>query len=330
MFYFVNYLRTIAAILITNSHFSNIWPVSAMATGGLLGNVLFFAISGFCLFNVKENFGKWYLKRILRVYPTLIAFTLLTVLMGDYSLKSGADAVRLFVYPTNYVFLVWLMVLYIAFYVVAWSTKKNDKFLPIIFALVLFAWLVVYILFVDKTQYVVDEVSKPYILFLYFMSMLIGAMFRKRVDKIKETKLSHVNVIMLFLTLVIYFGCKIIFSRIQKLAFLQLLNQLSIMAVLYFTFAVFIRLEKNLARLPTWLNKPMKFLSSITLQIYIVQFVVINKLSNIVFPLNLLLVVIGIVVLATVVYYVECFIKKSVARLLSKTKGRKKYEDSKD
>ena len=61
MFEFINYLKFIATLLITNSHFGDIWPVSAMASGGLLGNILFFAVSGFLLFNIKDSFPKWFL-----------------------------------------------------------------------------------------------------------------------------------------------------------------------------------------------------------------------------------------------------------------------------
>ena len=57
----------------------------------------------------------------------MIGFTLLAVLIGDYSLASWKDAVRLFLYPTNYIFLVWLMISYIAFYILAWLSKKYDK-----------------------------------------------------------------------------------------------------------------------------------------------------------------------------------------------------------
>ena len=94
MYNFVNYLRTIATVLITNSHYSNIWPIDDLAAGGLLGNILFFAVSGFCLFNIKENFLKWYLRRIGKIYPVMIVFTLLAVLMGYYPLSNAKDAVR--------------------------------------------------------------------------------------------------------------------------------------------------------------------------------------------------------------------------------------------
>ena len=45
MIEFVNFLKVFATVLITNSHFGDIWPVSAMASGGLLGNVIFLAVS---------------------------------------------------------------------------------------------------------------------------------------------------------------------------------------------------------------------------------------------------------------------------------------------
>lgn len=43
---FINLLRVLAAICIPNSHFANAWPVSGIASGGMLADVLFFAISG--------------------------------------------------------------------------------------------------------------------------------------------------------------------------------------------------------------------------------------------------------------------------------------------
>ena len=260
MYYFINCLRVLATILITNSHYGQIWPIDDLAAGGLLGNILFFSASGFCLFNVKENFGKWYLKRIARIYPVLIAFTLLTVLIGDYSLKTGKDVIRLFIYPTNYIFLVWLMIAYVAFYAVAWLSKKYSNFTEITLIVVLTAWILTYFVFVDKSVYHIDEVNKPFILFLYFSSMLIGALFKKYSNRSKIVKSNKlINQLLLLASLVIYFGSKIAFSRIQTIAFWQILNQLSILAVLYFMFAVFAGLEGKLMNSPKWINRLMAF-----------------------------------------------------------------------
>ena len=328
MYYFINYLRTIATVLITNSHYSNIWPIADLAAGGLLGNILFFATSGFCLFNIKENFGKWYLRRIVKIYPIMIIFTLLTVLIGDFSLTSGKEVVRLFLYPTNYIFLVWLMLSYVAFYVVAWLSQKYRKTTEIALAVVVGAWLLTYFIFVEKSSYHIDDVSKPFILFLYFSSMLIGALFKKHIDKFNKIK--AINVVLLFVSLIVYFGSKIAFSKIQAIVFWQILNQLSILVTLYFMFAVFSGLEEGLKKLPSWLNKTVKFMAGITLHIYIVQFVLIRRLEGLVFPVNFLVTTVAILALACAVYYAEFFIKKGIALLIDKIKGKKENAESND
>ena len=145
MFQFINYLRFIATVLITNSHFGEIWPISALATGGLLGNIIFLAVSGFLLYSIKLNFPKWFLKRFLRVYPVMVIFTLIVSLCGFYSLKSFSDAVRLFIYPTNYVFIVWLMVCYVPFYILAFLDKKHNKTLESCLIGLIILWIVAYI-----------------------------------------------------------------------------------------------------------------------------------------------------------------------------------------
>jgi len=66
MIFFITVLRALAACLITNSHYTGIYPSDIIANGGLIGDIIFFAVSGYCLYNVKENFIKWYGKRIIR------------------------------------------------------------------------------------------------------------------------------------------------------------------------------------------------------------------------------------------------------------------------
>lgn len=58
MYFFITTLKALASILITNSHYANIWPVPSMAAGGLLGDILFFAVSGYALANIR--FGEFY------------------------------------------------------------------------------------------------------------------------------------------------------------------------------------------------------------------------------------------------------------------------------
>lgn len=326
MYYFINYLRVIATVLITNSHYSNIWPIADLAAGGLLGNILFFAASGFCLLNIKENFGKWYLKRVAKIYPVMIIFTLFSILIGDYSLLNWKDAVWLFLYPTNYIFLVWLMLCYIVFYVTAWLSKKFDKVIEIVLATVITAWILIYFIFVDKSVYHIDNVEKPFILFLYFSSMLIGALFKKHINKFNETKI--LNIVLLLFSLVVYFGSKIAFSKIKAIVSWQILNQLSILIVLCCMFAVFIGLEERLRKIPNWLNKAVKFIAGITLHIYIVQFALIRRMENLIFPVNFLVTTVAILAVACLFYSMECYIKKGALLAINKIKGKSNAESN--
>ncbi len=322
MFNFINYIRVIATILITNSHFSNIWPIKAMAAGGLLGNILFFAVSGFCLYLIKENFIKWFVKRIARIYPALITVTLLTVFLGFYRLGSLNDAVRLFIYPTNYIFIVWLMVCYIPFYLLAVLDKKYNKTLEISFLVVIALWIITYIFFIDKSAYTIDNVEKPFIIFLYFTSMIMGALFRKHYSKF--TKFKVLNVVFLGLSLIVYFASKIAFSKWAIISSLQILNQVAILVALYFIFAVLMGLENKLEKLPIKVNNIVKYVGGLTLQIYLVQFVIIRKFSSLVFPLNLAIVVLLIFIFASLVYSAEYFIRKFI---LSFSKNKKVKND---
>ena len=328
MFYFIHYLRAIATVLITNSHYSNIWPNANLAAGGLLGNILFFAASGFCLFRVKEGFGKWYVKRIAKIYPVMVGFTLVTVLLGRYPLRNLQDAVKLFLFPTNYIFLVWLMLCYVVFYVVAWLSQKYENATEYSLVLVLIAWLVTYFAFVDKSAYHIDNVDEPFILFLYFSSMLIGALFRKHMDKIRKVR--WYGVVGLLAGLLVYFGSKIAFSKIQAIVFWQILNQLSVLVVLGFVFAVFIGLEPVFKRFPMWLNKTVKFVATITLHIYLVQFVVIYTFEGLMFPLNFVVTTALILAAASALYFAEAFTRKGILCLTKKIVRKKENAKSND
>ena len=185
-----------------------------------------------------------------------------------------------------------------------------------------------YFLFVDKSIYQIDNVDKPFILFLYFSSMLIGALFKKHIDRLK--KINAINIILLFVSLIVYFGSKIAFSKIQAIVFWQILNQLSILVVLYFMFAVFICLEDCLKKVPDLINKAVKFVAGITLHIYIVQFVLIRRLEGLIFPVNFLATTVAILALASVVYCAEFFIKKGIMLLVGKVKKEKENAENND
>ena len=68
--------------------------------------------------------------------------------------------------------------------------------------------------------------------------MLMGALFRKHQSKVENGKL-YLYIILLPISLVLYFGAKIAFVKINQIAPLQIVNQISILFVLYSIFSLF-------------------------------------------------------------------------------------------
>lgn len=87
-YYNLDFLKVLAAIFITNSHFIPLYKdiSPSLATFGVHGNALFFFVSGFVLMmgfeKKKDLFVNWYKKRIQRLWPSVFYGVLLPPLFG--------------------------------------------------------------------------------------------------------------------------------------------------------------------------------------------------------------------------------------------------------
>lgn len=75
----IELLKFIAVVLVMNSHMEMLYgKYSFMATGGAIGDCLFFFASGFTIFLGRGGrFDNWYKRRIQRIYPSLIGWAVL-------------------------------------------------------------------------------------------------------------------------------------------------------------------------------------------------------------------------------------------------------------
>lgn len=268
MVFFITVLRALAACLITNAHYTGIYPTDLIANGGLIGDVLFFAVSGYCLYNVKMSFPRWYGKRLYRVYPPVLIMTLVYVLLGAYSLADN-NAVWWFIYPTYYHFVASIIVLYIPFYFCMKIDWIKEHLLGVMGAVAI-VWMLIYITIYDKSYYHIDTVREPMIRFLFMESMLLGAWFRQNDAKIRN-KFKAWHPFAMFGMFLIYFASKLLFSRKESLSQFQFLNQIAIFALLVLMFMTFAGLDSKLEKIPGWIKKVIGFISSITLEIYLVH-----------------------------------------------------------
>ena len=120
----------VAALLILNSHMEPLYPRSFLAADGLVGNLIFFVLSGFgvTLGQRKQPspLGPFYWRRIWRIYPSLWIAVLLGLVFGTGALAWGnpANWLSVFIWPTGYGFIAQIML----FYPVLWGLARcRDK-----------------------------------------------------------------------------------------------------------------------------------------------------------------------------------------------------------
>ena len=118
--YSLDFLKFLAAVMITNSHFQIVYENvnRSLATFGVQGNALFFFVSGYLLMmgltKRKLSFQSWYGCRVRRLWPSVFIWVIVTAAIWGKPITIG----RL-VFMDDYWFLQAIALSYIVFYFVA-------------------------------------------------------------------------------------------------------------------------------------------------------------------------------------------------------------------
>ena len=291
---YITFFRAIGAVLITNSHFTGVYPSDIVANGGLLGDVMFFAAAGYSL-NPRGGFPGWYLRRIIRVYIPVWFVTIGYLLIGWYSAREASLRWWL-VYPTNYHFIASIMVLYVPMVIAVKLAWVRDRLAGVI-ALVAVAHAVLYLIAYDANYYHIDNVREPMIRLLFLEAMLVGAYFRHRPRASVAPK--PASWVLLVATGFGYAGTKFaLVSGLLAPAF-QIANHWLIMGFLYLLLVTMGDLEGSLRALPASVQRVAVFIAGMTLEIYLVQYAIIPLIAPaLIFPCNWVALVICIGTLA--------------------------------
>lgn len=319
MIFFITFLRALAACLITNSHYEGVYPTEIIANGGMIGDILFFAVSGYCLYNVRydlspKGFMKWYGKRIWRIYPPMLIVTAVYMLAGYYSLEDNT-ALWFYVFPTAYHFVASIMLLYIPFFFIVKPEALKSR-IPAVMAMLAAAWLTVYLTVYDRSTYHIDTLREPMIRFLFMESMLLGAWFRRNDSRLRD-KFKGAYILGAAISAAAYFAAKLILTKYPEYAPFQLMTQLTVFALLIFLFLIFCGLDGKLEMLPAPLKKCISFISDLTLEIYLVQRYIITLITDmhLTFPINWLTMTACIILAALILHLVCKFIYSAAEKL---------------
>lgn len=296
----IDVLKCIAALFITNSNFEVLYPISSFATGGTMGNCLFFFASGFTLFlKPLGRFDQYYKRRINRIYPTVFAWAILSTIFFD----STKNIVQVLLYGGGW-FITCIMVLYIFLFFVN-KTMYNKLVLSWVISLVI---VIVWFYLIDKRNGASFYGDDSYFRWgFYFLFMLLGSICGVYQQEIKHR---FTNNLLITISCIIIFYVMLYYSRINIIPKeLEIISIIPLLAMTYYFYKL-----SNTKKLKYVYNHKIfgtaiKIIGGLCLEIYLVQHDLITDQMNMVFPLNLL----GMfLIILTAAYILRC-----MARLFS-------------
>ena len=152
----------------------------------------------------------------------------------------------------------------------------------------------------------------------YTGAMLIGAHIREKTQD-KDTQKLQQNIWkstgICIASVILYFAVRLAVPRFELFS-VQFLTWIAILLALYFIFRWAESLESLLIRLPGKLQGVISFIAGITLQIYLVQFPIINRFDVLPFPVNLFVITVLIYAVAVAVYWIDRGIQKGIDAIL--------------
>lgn len=309
----IDILKFIAAILITNSHMDKLYiaPFGPLATGGTIGDALFFFCSGFTLFLGRiDRFDNWYKRRINRIYPTVFAWAILSAAI--FSNERNMIDILL---GGGYWFISCIMIYYLILYFV--RKFAFDK-LQIMFIFSCCIVLSVYVYCCLSKNFLGSTFSSSWILrsnngyfhlIYYFSFMLAGAMLGVSKKQLKIKTL--LDSIKLLTCIVLFYTVFIIGKRNEFISTIQIIALFSLFGICFYFYKV---CNSNLLT-KIYCNKysgaVIKTIGGLCLEIYIVQFALFTNKMNNIFPANILIMFMIIIVAA---YILRC-----VSRIFAQT-----------
>lgn len=300
-YYNLDFLKVLAAIFITNSHFIPLYKdiSPSLATFGVHGNALFFFVSGFVLMmgfeKKKDLFVNWYKKRIQRLWPSVFLWSIIAAIIW----KDPITWKNLLI-ANNYWFLQCIAIYYILFYIFGnlnISIMGGGKICvqKILFMFSIAASLL-YFHFMPKATGSIFHTNLHFV--CHFSIMIMGGMTYLYKDKIK-TKSLWKDCLWAIFWFVLYFIILYVGKGKQDYKYyFQIVGLLPLHLFIFYAYkTASYHWCTTLFQSSRW-KRILTTIASLTLEIYIVQFHIITDKFNRLFPLNTVIVFIFICITA--------------------------------
>lgn len=300
----------LAILFITNSHFAPLYgPYESLATGGTIGVALFFFCSGFTLFMKPMggvgNFPNWYKRRILRIYPSVIAFAIVAGIFFDHRWR-----IDLHRYDGGW-FVNCIMVYYLVFFFLGVYFRTKARWLLVVHLLVVAVAFYLHCQDADFYMYK-DRFQR----IVFFSCMLLGAIMGQAGSKASTRP--KADVCLLLLSIVVFYALLFVSIKGTHLIVLQYLSLFVLLVMMYLFYQVFGADWARRCYQSRAGNAIIRVVGGLCLEVYLVQFKLITVQFNHLFPLNLLIIFLEILVVA---YLTRC-----LSRFLLQTFNEAPYD----
>lgn len=282
----------LATLLIVNSHLEAFYPRSWMAADGLLGNDLFFLLSGLRMAGsrgLNQGFMAFLKSRVLRIYPVVWIAALTVWIMAGYP-ATLSQAINVFLWPTDFTY----VELILPFYVIYYGIHRARNPLPVLKIGVALAvcWILAVVV-IRSPMRAFSDVPVVVHVIDYFCVFLLGVAFQ---TEARARQIRSPFYLWIF-GLLIYFSVKL---AVFKMAWLNLYWLVHLLAALA-ACGTFLFLGRWDWRTQYWWPKRgVEFLALHSLEIYVIHSTLIRttSLHQFVFPLNIVLLVLITFILA--------------------------------
>lgn len=306
----VDILKFIAALLITNSHMGLLYgKYSVLATGGSIGDVLFFFVSGFTLIKGKMGrFDNWYKRRINRIYPTVFAWAIISTFIFEYqndmkyTILNGGG---------------WFVSCIMIYYAILWFIRKMaENKLEWTFIVTSAVVLVSYFFF-EQPQGWSMYGATYYKWIHYFLFMLLGAIIGKMSKQRFNFNFSH-DLAKLTVCIVTFYVVFIVSLQIQYVAQWQILSLLPLLGTTYYLYKVCNSHLLKRCYDNRYVGWCVKFIGGLCLEIYMVQYTLFTDAMNCIFPLNILIMFL--------IIFAAAYLLRCVSRTFAQTFKEGEYD----
>lgn len=288
-------LRTIAVFLIVNSHLAVFYPYEYLATGGAIGNTIFFFISGvglsYSLTNNKIKFFNWIKKRFLKVYPKMVFIVLLYISIGFIEINNFQHFFLKIIFPVEFWFLPVLTYFYILIYFITLNFRIKN--LIYLYFIIILLYVLNYNIFVDSTIYSIEN-NIFFKSIFYFFIINVGVLIHKIYNKYDFN--IYASVIIFFLSLIFYYFLKYLMLK-HSLYFYQFFEHILLILIVLSLF--YILKNKKIINLQTnkYFKKFVMFIGGMSLEIYLIH-TYFKSYPLSIFPLNILIFLILVLIVS--------------------------------